>query len=129
MKYQPLVKKAQAAKLHSYSPYSNFRVGAAVLTSSGKVFTGCNIENSSISLTVCAERTALFKALSEGNYKFEAIAIASDAEEFIPPCGACRQVMMEFGADIDVVLTNSKGKTKILKMATLLPYPFTGKFL
>ena len=129
MDYKTLVKKAQQAKKNSYSPYSNFRVGAALLTNSGKVFTGCNIENSSFSLTICAERTALFKAISEGTRKFKATAITSEAEGFIPPCGACRQVMLDLANDIDVILTNSKGKMKVMKASSLLPKPFTNKFL
>ncbi len=124
-----LVRKAQLAKKFSYSPYSKFRVGAALLTASGKIFTGCNIENSSFSLTVCAERTALFKAISEGQKKFTAIAIVSDAENYIPPCGACRQVMLELAPSMDVILTNSTGKIIVTKVKELIPYPFTKKFL
>ena len=114
---------------HSYSPYSQFRVGAALLTESGGVYTGCNIESSSFSLTICAERTALFKAVSEGKRKFKAIAISADASEFISPCGACRQVMMDLAGDIDVILTNRRGTMKVLKAGSLLPFPFTGESL
>ena len=124
MNYQKLSKKAHTAKKHSYSPYSKFRVGSALLTTSGKIFTGCNIENSSYSLTICAERAAFFKAISEGYRKFKAIAIASDGN-FVSPCGACRQVMFDFAPDLDVIITNSKGRTQILKMNLLLPEPFT----
>ena len=127
--YSALVKKAQSAKKYSYSPYSKFRVGAAVLSTSGKVFTGCNIENSSFGLTVCAERTALFKAISEGTRKFKAIAIASDASGFISPCGACRQVILDLASGIDVIMSDSRGETKIVKARELLPYPFDPHFL
>ncbi len=85
MKYDALIKAAKKAKSHSHSPFSKFRVGAALLTSSGKIFTGCNIENSSYSLTICAERTALFKSISQGRFKYRAIAITTDSDEFIPP--------------------------------------------
>ena len=124
MNYQKLLRKAREAKQHSYSPYSKFRVGAALLTKSGKIYTGCNIENSSFSLTICAERTAMFKAVSEAKQTFKAIAIVSDTEDFTPPCGACRQVMIDLAGNIDVVLANGKKQIKIFKLNTLLPLPF-----
>ena len=117
------------AKNNSYSPYSNFRVGAALLTKTGKIFTGCNIENSSYSLTICAERTAIFKAVSEGQRNFKAIAISSDMKEIIPPCGACRQVLMDLASDIDVILSGSNNKPIIIKLSKLLPMPFDSKML
>ena len=129
VKYQGLVKAAQTAKQFSYSPYSDFRVGAALLTSAGKLYSGCNIESSSFSLTICAERTALFKAVSGADRHFVAIAIATDSDDFVPPCGACRQVIQDLAGDIDVVLVNRKGKTRMHKSADLLPYPFQGKLL
>jgi cytidine deaminase len=129
MDYTTLVSRARAAKKFSHSPYSRFRVGAAVLTSGGKIYTGCNIENSSYGLTVCAERTALFKAVSEGETSFAAIAIASDEKTATPPCGACRQVIMDLAGDIDVILTTKSGKYTTLKVTELLPYPFGGKNL
>ena len=129
MKYHNLIKAAQKAIKSSYSPYSKFRVGAAVQTTSGKIYTGCNIENSSFSLTICAERTALFKAVSESHRKFKAIAIISDNEEITPPCGACRQVIFELAGNIDVILANAKGRTKVVKVSHLLPIPFDGKML
>ncbi|MBI1803491.1 MAG: cytidine deaminase [Ignavibacteriae bacterium] len=125
MKYSTLVQAAKKAKRYSYAPYSNFRVGAAVLTKSGKIYTGCNIENSSYSLTICAERTALFKALSESRPTFTALAITSDSDELIPPCGACRQVIMDLAGDIDIILTSNDGAMKIMKSSELLPLPFT----
>jgi len=128
-KYSGLIKAAVRAKNRSYSPYSKFRVGAALLTSSGKIYTGCNIESSSFSLTICAERTALFKAVSESQKRFKAIAIASDAKDFISPCGACRQVILDLAGNIDVVLSNGKGSTTVIKMANLLPLPFDDREL
>jgi len=124
MTYKALVKRAQAARKHSHSPFSHFRVGAAVLTASGKVFTGCNIEISTFALTVCAERTALLKAVSEGHRKFKALAIISDERGFTPPCGACRQVIMDLAGDIDIVLGASTGTLRVMKMSELFPYPF-----
>ncbi len=124
MTYESLADKAKAARKFSHSPFSRFRVGAAVLTTGGKVFTGCNIEISSFGLTVCAERTALFKAVSEGQRKFKAIAIATDEDEYISPCGACRQVIMDLAGDIDCVLTRSGGELKVVRMSELLPLPF-----
>ncbi|MBM4166467.1 MAG: cytidine deaminase [Ignavibacteria bacterium] len=127
--YKQLTEEAKSAKQFSHSPYSHFRVGAAVLTKSGKIFSGTNVENSSYSLTICAERTALFKAISEGEKKFSAIAISTDQKEFISPCGACRQVIMDLAGNIDVILSNNNGKTKSLKMKELLPHAFGEKYL
>ncbi len=124
MDYSRLAKLAAKARVKSYSPYSKFRVGAAVLTRRGDVFTGCNIENSSFGLTICAERTALFKAVSEGQRKFKAIAIATDEPTFVAPCGACRQVIMDLAGDIDVILTNGHGGTMLFKASELIPHPF-----
>src|SRR5437667_8721150 len=124
MNYDKLIRAAKKAKSHSYSPYSGFRVGAAVLTTSQEIFTGCNIDNRSFSLTICAERTALFKAVSEGHKKFKALAISSDSKQFIPPCGACRQVIFDLASNIDIIMTNSGKKTVLLKAGTLLPKPF-----
>ena len=129
MDYTLLATRAREAKRNSYSPYSRFRVGAAVLTTDGRIFTGCNIENSSYGLTTCAERTALFKAVSEGERSFAAIAIASDEDTFTPPCGACRQVIFELAGNVDVILTKKNGTYRIEKMAELLPHPFDGKNL
>jgi cytidine deaminase len=129
VKYTKLVAAAKKAKMNSFSPHSNFRVGAALLTKSGKIFTGCNIENSSYSLTICAERTAIFKAISEGNRFFKAIAIVTDMKGFIPPCGACRQVLMDLAGDIDVILCGSEKKINITKLSSLLPMPFDSSML
>ncbi|MDO8550064.1 MAG: cytidine deaminase [Ignavibacteria bacterium] len=125
MDYKELAEEAIAAKLKAVPPYSNFYVGAALLTEDGKIYLGGNIENSSYSLTVCAERVAVFKAISEGERRFKAIAIASDDPGFCPPCGACRQVLNDLcGSEIDVIMVNQKKESKILKLAELLPLPF-----
>ncbi|HZY10594.1 MAG TPA: cytidine deaminase [Bacteroidota bacterium] len=129
MSYKKLIKAATDAKRYSYSPYSKFRVGAALLTNSGRIYTGCNIENSSFGLTICAERTALFKAISEGRKNFKALAISTDSKDYISPCGACRQVMMDLVGNIDVVLTKGNREHKILKLYDLLPHAFTPKNL
>ena len=124
MDHKALVKAARAARKHSVSPYSRFRVGAAVLTPGGKIFTGCNIENSSFGLTICAERTALFKAVSEGQRRFVALAIATDEAGFIPPCGACRQVIQDLAPGAMVILCDRAGRTKTYRAEELLPHPF-----
>lgn len=129
MDYKTLARLAAKAKRHSHSPYSHFKVGSALLTSRGKVYTGCNVENSSYGLTVCAERTALFKAVSEGATKFRALAIASDERGFTSPCGACRQVIMDLAGDIDIVLSSRNGSIKVMKMSELLPEPFLSQNL
>lgn len=123
--YTELIKLAIAAKEFSYSPYSNFRVGAAILGDDGKMFSGCNIENASYGATNCAERTAIFKGVSQGVKNIKAIAITSDEEDFIYPCGICRQVLREFGKDIDIILINKKGETKQSSIAELLPNDFS----
>ena len=129
MNKRKLITAAHKAKEHSHSPYSKFRVGAALLTSSGKIITGCNIENSSYSLTICAERTALFKAVSEGHKRFKAIAIATDSGNFIPPCGACRQVLSDLAGNIEVILTNSEHDSLQMKVKDFLPMPFNDTML
>lgn len=124
MDYQTLALKAVEAKSKALPTYSNFHVGAALLTDDNKIITGCNIESSSYSLTICAERTAIFKAISDGERKFKAIAVAGDTEGFLSPCGACRQVISDLCGEIDIVLINSKNELKILKTSELLPYAF-----
>ncbi len=124
MEYKKLAEMAVEAKSSSHPPYSNFHVGAALLTDEEKVIIGGNIETSSYSLTICAERVAVFKAFSEGERKFKAIAIASDAPGFCPPCGACRQVMLDLCGDIDIVMVNNKNEIKALRLSQMLPYPF-----
>ena len=129
MNYDLLAKKAVEAKKNALPTYSKFHVGAALLTEEGKIYSGCNIESSSYSLTICAERTAIFKAISEGERKFKAIAIASDSPDYISPCGACRQVISDLCGDIDVILVNGIGDYKINKTSELLPYAFSDEDL
>ena len=119
-----IINEALLSREKAYAPYSRFRVGAAVITVGNKIYTGCNIENSSYGLTCCAERVALFKAVSEGEKEFMAIAVASDSEEYCRPCGACRQVMAQFGAEIRVYMCNNKGEYEVKTVADLLPDRF-----
>jgi len=122
--YKKLIKETEKARKKAYTPYSKFQVGAAVLCADGKIFTGCNIENASFGLAVCAERVAIFKAISEGSTKFEAIAVIGDTNKPCSPCGACRQVISEFGKDITLIMANLKGDVKIKKIKELLPEAF-----
>lgn len=126
MNEKELLQKAEAAKKMAYVPYSRFPVGAALLTKSGRVFTGCNIECASYGGTNCAERTALFKAISEGEREIEAIAVVSDNESYTFPCGICRQVILEFGRDIKIILGNKNGEIKVFTIEELLPNCFSG---
>jgi len=129
MDYKTLAHKAVEAKKNALPPYSNFHVGAALLTTDDKVYLGCNIENSTYGLTMCAERTAIFKAISEGKRKFNAIAIAGDSDDFITPCGACRQIIYEHCGEIDIICTNGKEEYKVYKTSELLPLAFGDKDL
>ena len=135
MNKEELVKKAYEAQKFSYSPYSNFQVGAALLAGSGKVYTGCNIENAAYTPTNCAERTAFFKAVSEGERSFTAIAVAGGAEdakelEYCSPCGVCRQVMMEFCDDqFQIILAKSETEYQIFTLKELMPMGFGPKNL
>jgi cytidine deaminase len=126
---EKLINAAVAAREKAYAPYSNFRVGAAVLTKDGRCYTGCNVENVSYSLTCCAERVALFKAVSDGKRDFEAIAITAGTDEYCAPCGACRQALAEFGAKIKVFMANRAGDYRLLTVAELLPEAFDPKTL
>jgi cytidine deaminase len=119
-----LVEAARAAREHALAPYSHFRVGAAVRAKSGRVFSGCNIENASYGLTLCAERVAVFKALSEGERGFDAVAVVTDSDILTPPCGACRQILWEFCGDAEVILANLAGRIEVHRMSVLLPKPF-----
>lgn len=125
MDYKELGKIAIEAKSMAVPKYSKFHVGAALLSRDGTVINGCNVESASYSLTICAERTAIFKAISDGHRKFEAIAVASDYNGFCPPCGACRQVIFDQCGDIDVVMINHGGEIKVMKASQLLPLAFT----
>jgi cytidine deaminase len=125
----PLLEAALRARDHAHAPYSKFRVGAALEAEDGSVYTGCNIENASYGLTVCAERVALFKALSEGARRFRRIAVAADTDVLTPPCGSCRQLLWEFCRDCDVVLVNPRGKTETCAVRDLLPRAFDDSFI
>ena len=129
IKYKELIRQATRAQKNAYAPYSKFKVGAAVLGASGKIYQGCNIENASYGLTICAERTAIAKAISEGEKGFKAIAIHTNAQPLTPPCGACRQFIREFGADIPILLTNHKKESAAYNISDLLPHSFHPKML
>lgn len=124
MDINELINKAKNARKHSYSPYSMFKVGAALKTKNGMVFTGCNIENSSYGLSICAEREAIFKAISAGERDLDTIAIVTDSKKLTTPCGACRQVMWEFSKDLTIVVANLKGEKKEFEIKELLAHPF-----
>jgi cytidine deaminase len=130
MNYSELLQIAKKAKANSYSPYSNFRVGAVLVAESGNLYTGTNVENSSYGLTNCAERSAVFTAISEGERKFKTIVLTSDAKDFITPCGACRQVLMETcGSNLEVVMSNAENEIRILRLSELLPLSFNKEYL
>lgn len=124
-----LLHAAQHAKTFAQAPYSHFKVGAALLTTSGEIYTGCNVESSSFGLTCCAERVALYKALSEGEKEFACIAVAADTEEFCSPCGACRQVLWDYARNLEVFLINAAGATRSLHLRELLPEAFDDRLL
>lgn len=127
--YTELIKLAHIAKNKAIPKYSNFHVGAALITEDDKVYQGANIESSSYGLTICAERTALFQALLDGKRDFKAIAVVSDSDDFCPPCGACRQVLSDYcSPEMEVILSN-KGETKVLKLKELLPFSFNEEYL
>ncbi len=124
-----LVEAAREVRERAYAPYSNFKVGAAIRTREGKIYTGCNVESASYGLTVCAERVAIWKAVSEGETEFTEIAVVADTDELTPPCGVCRQIIWEFCNDIPVIFANLKGDSEIVQMSKLLPRAFDTKFL
>lgn len=111
------------------APYSEFKVGAALEGDNGVIYTGCNVENATYGLSVCAERVAVFKAVSEGGRKFRRIAVVADTDTLTPPCGACRQVLWEFCGDVEVILANLHGKTEAFRLRDLFPRPFDASFL
>jgi len=119
-----LIEAAKQARENAHAPYSNFRVGAALRATSGRIFGGCNVENATYGLTVCAERVAIFKAISEGERGFDAISVVTDTDTLTAPCGACRQLIWEFCGDVPVILANLKGKTEVIRMRDLFPKPF-----
>src|SRR5579859_6757151 len=116
-----LLGAALAARLHAHAPYSKFLVGAALEDSAGRIHTGCNVETATYGLTICAERVAVFKAMSEGVREFRRIAVAADTDTLTPPCGACRQILWEFCGDIEVTLVNPRGRSETLRMKDLFP--------
>ena len=119
-----LIEQAKEARNNAYAPYSNFKVGASVLTSSGKIFKGANVENASYGLTVCAERVAVFKAVSSGEKKIKKVAVVTNSKEPSVPCGACLQVLSEFGKEVEIIWVNLKGKIKKYQLRELLPKHF-----
>ena len=127
--FPPLIEAATEARLQSVAPFSSFLVGAAVRTAAGKVYIGCNIESASYGLTVCAERVAIWKALSEGERDFTELAVVADTETLTPPCGTCRQIIWEFCKHATIVLANLKGETEIVSIKDLLPRAFDARFL
>ena len=129
MKTSDLVKAARQARRHAHAAFSNFKVGAALEAADGRIITGCNVENASYGLTICAERVAMFKAISEGHRRFKRIAIVCDTAAAAPPCGACRQILWEFGGDLEVILANLRKEMARHRLSALLPLPFDARFL
>jgi cytidine deaminase len=127
--HDPLIAAAKQARENAHAPFSNFRVGAALRAKSGRIYTGCNVENASYGLTCCAERVAIFKAVSEGERGFDAIAVVTDADTPTPPCGACRQIIWEFCGDVPVILANLAGNVEEESSAKLLPRAFDSSLL
>jgi len=125
----PLLVAARKTRDNASARFSNFKVGAALEDADGRIHTGCNVENATYGLTVCAERVAVFKAISEGARGFTRVAVVADTDTLTPPCGACRQILWEFCGDIDVVLVNLHGKTETYRLKDLFPKPFDASFL
>jgi len=128
-KLPKLIHAARQVRLRARAEYSGFKVGVALETRGGKVYTGCNVENSTYGLSVCAERVAVWKALSEGETVFRRMIVVADSETLTPPCGACRQIIWEYCGDIPIVLSNLGGKRKSYRMHELFPVPFDHQFL
>ena len=129
MTTEHLLAAARAVRLNACAPFSGFQVGAALETADGRIITGCNVENATYGLTICAERVAVFKALSEGHRQFVRVAVVADTDDPTPPCGACRQILWEFGGDLEVILGNLTGETMRCQMKDLLPLPFDRRLL
>jgi cytidine deaminase len=125
----PLIEAARAVRLNAFAPFSGFRVGAALETADGRIVTGCNVENATYGLTVCAERVAVFKAVSEGLREFVRVAVVADTADPTPPCGACRQILWEFGGDLEVILANLTEEKARFRLRDLLPHPFDARLL
>ncbi len=126
---QRLIEAARLARERAHAPYSRFRVGAALEDDAGRIFTGCNVENASYGLTMCAERVAVFKAVSEGAGKLVRVAVVADTDRLTPPCGACRQILWEFCGDVPIVLANLQGRAELHQLGDLFPHAFDASFL
>jgi cytidine deaminase len=124
-----LVDAALAVRANAFAPFSKFQVGAAVEDCDGRIHTGCNVENATYGLTMCAERVAVFKAISEGVRSFRRVAVAADTDVLTPPCGACRQILWEFCGDVEIILVNPRGKTESYRLKELFPKPFDVSYL
>jgi cytidine deaminase len=124
-----LLTAALEVRHNAFAPFSKFQVGAAIEDIDGRIHTGCNVENATYGLTLCAERVAVFKAISEGARRFRRVAVAADTEMLTPPCGACRQILWEFCGDVEIVLVNPRGKTETYQLKDLFPKPFDASFL
>src|SRR4051812_33167906 len=124
-----LIASARKARRNAHAAFSGFKVGAALETADGTIVTGCNIENATYGLTLCAERVAMFKALSDGHRRFRRVAVVADTDAPTPPCGACRQILWEFGGDLEVILANLRRQTGRYQLADLLPLPFDARLL
>jgi cytidine deaminase len=124
-----LIQAALDVRNNAHAPFSHFLVGAALEDENGRIFTGCNVENATYGLTICAERVAVFKAVSEGARKFVAVAVAADTDVLTPPCGACRQILWEFCGDVEVTLVNLEGKIDTFQLKDIFPRPFDASFL
>jgi cytidine deaminase len=124
-----LIRAARSARRFAHADYSKFKVGAALETRDGAIITGCNVENATYGLTICAERVAMFKAISEGHRRFRRVAVVADTQASTPPCGACRQILWEFGGDLEVILANLRRETGRHRLKDLLPLPFDARVL
>jgi cytidine deaminase len=125
----PLIEAALQARRNAHAPFSGFQVGAAVEDAGGRIYTGCNVENATYGLTVCAERVAVFKALSEGARRFRRVAVVADTNTLTPPCGACRHILWEFCGDAELILANLAGKTETMRLSEIFPRPFDASYL
>jgi cytidine deaminase len=125
----PPISAALQARENAHAPFSKFKVGAAIEDATGRIHTGCNVENATYGLSVCAERIAVFKAISEGARGFNRVAVVADTETLTPPCGACRQILWEFCGDVEIVLANLSGQSETLRLGALFPKPFDSSFL
>ncbi len=124
-----LIEAAQTVRENAHAPYSHFKVGAAIEDSEGRIHTGCNVENATYGLTICAERVAIVKAVSEGAKGFRRVAVVADTGTLTPPCGACRQILWEFCGDAELILSNLHGKTETMRLSDIFPRAFDASFL